>query len=266
MGSDWTAKLGNRTFTPEELSSLILRSLKEDAESHLKELITQAVITVPAYFNDQQRKATINAGRIAGLKVERIFNEPTSAALPYGFHESRDEKLLLILDLGGGTFDVSLVELFDSALEVRASSGESFLGGEDFTRTLAARVLEQAGHSFERIEMTAPQLVSRMIQQCEIAKCQLSRQDSATVRIPNPKGEYDEGSARVAVSRQQFQQWTNHILARIELPIRRVLGDAGVQRSGCKRNHPRRRRDAHASRGGISRQSVRQGIAAASQS
>ena len=133
MGSEWTAKLGDRTFTPEELSSLILRSLKEDAESHLKESITQAVITVPAYFNDQQRKATINAGRIAGLKVERIFNEPTAAALAYGFHESRDEKVLLILDLGGGTFDVSLVELFDGALEVRASSGESFLGGEDFT-------------------------------------------------------------------------------------------------------------------------------------
>jgi molecular chaperone HscC len=231
MGSDWTAKLGGRTFTPEELSSLILRSLKEDAENHLKESITQAVITVPAYFNDQQRKATINAGRIAGLKVERIFNEPTAAALAYGFHESRDEKVLMILDLGGGTFDVSLVELFDGALEVRASSGESFLGGEDFTRTLAARVLEQNGHPFERTEMTAPQLVSRVIQQCEIAKCQLSRQDSATVRIPNARGEYDDKSPQVTVMREQFQRWTNHILARIEMPIRRVLGDAGLQRS-----------------------------------
>ena len=231
MGSDWTAKLGGRTFSPEELSSLVLRSLKDDAENHLKESITQAVITVPAYFNDQQRKATINAGRIAGLKVERIFNEPTAAALAYGFHESRDEKVLMILDLGGGTFDVSLVELFDGALEVRASSGESFLGGEDFTRTLAARVMEQNGHPFERTEMTAPQLVSRMTQQCEIAKCQLSRQDSATVRIPNTKGEYDDRSPQVTVTREQFQRWTNHILARIELPIRRVLGDARLQRS-----------------------------------
>ncbi len=231
MGSDWTAKLGDRTFRPEELSSLILRSLKEDAENHLKESIAHAVITVPAYFNDQQRKATINAGRIAGLKVERIFNEPTAAALAYGFHESRDEKVLLILDLGGGTFDVSLVELFDGALEVRASSGESFLGGEDFTRTFAARVLEQCGHPFERTEMNAPQLVSRMIQQCEIAKCLLSRQDSASVRIPNAHGEYDDRSRQVTVTREQFQGWTNHILARIELPIRRVLGDAGLQRS-----------------------------------
>jgi len=231
MGSDWTAKLGDRTFTPEELSSLILHALKDDAENHLKESITQAVITVPAYFNDQQRKATINAGRIAGLKVERIFNEPTAAALAYGFHESRDEKLLMILDLGGGTFDVSLVELFDGALEVRASSGESILGGEDFTRTLAARVLEQNGLSFERTEMTAPQMVSRMIQQCEIAKCLLSRQDAASVRVPNVKGEYDDKSPRVTVTRDQFQRWTNHILARIELPIRRVLGDAGLQRS-----------------------------------
>src|SRR5205807_6105394 len=147
--------------------------------------VSRAVITVPAYFNDQQRKATINAGRIAGLKVERIFNEPTAAALAYGFHESREEKVLLIFDLGGGTFDVSLVEFFEGTLEVRASSGESFLGGEDFTRTLAARVLETNGHPFERTEATAPRLVSRMIQQCEIAKCRLSRQETATVRIPD---------------------------------------------------------------------------------
>src|SRR5207244_1284153 len=114
-------------FTPEELSSLVLRALKEDAEAHFGQPATRAVITVPAYFNDQQRKATIHAGRIAGLQVERIFNEPTAAALAYGFHEAHDDKVLLIFDLGGGTFDVSIVELFEGTLEVRASSGESFL-------------------------------------------------------------------------------------------------------------------------------------------
>src|SRR5580658_723042 len=124
MGTDWKTKLGGRTFTPEELSSLVLRSLKEDAEALFGHAVERAVITVPAYFNDQQRKATLHAGRIAGLHVERILNEPTAAALAYGFHEAEEEKILLIFDLGGGTFDVSLVELFAGSLEVRASSGE----------------------------------------------------------------------------------------------------------------------------------------------
>src|SRR5207248_357675 len=188
------------------------------------------VVTVPAYFNDQQRKATLNAGRIAGLRVERIFNEPTAAALAYGFHEGKDDKILLIFDLGGGTFDVSLVELFEGALEVRASSGESFLGGEDFTRALAARLLEGQGYRFERTELEAPRLVSRMIQQSEVAKCRLSRQETVTVRIPDRKGDFTEGAVEVTVTRPQLEGWTAHILNRIELPIRRVLGDARLKR------------------------------------
>jgi molecular chaperone HscC len=185
---------------------------------------------VPAYFNDQQRKATIAAGRIAGLNVERILNEPTAAALAYGFHEARDEKILLIFDLGGGTFDVSVVELFEGTLEVRASSGESFLGGEDFTRTLAARLLEQHGHPFERAELQAPLLVARMVQQCERAKCSLSRQESFTLRIPGGKGEYHDASPEATVTRPQFEAWTQHILNRVDLPVRRVLGDAGLSK------------------------------------
>src|SRR4029077_11137580 len=156
MGSEWTIKLGGRIFNPEELSSLILRSIKSDAEAFFKQNVTKAVITVPAYFNDRQRKATIAAGKIAGLEVQRILNEPTAAAIAYGFHESKEDKTLLIFDLGGGTFDVSIVDLFDGALEVRASSGESALGGEDFTRALAARVLDRAGEAFERAEVAAP--------------------------------------------------------------------------------------------------------------
>jgi molecular chaperone HscC len=230
MGSDWKATLAGRTYSPEELSSLVLRTLKEDAEAYFEHPVPRAVITVPAYFNDQQRKATIHAGRIAGFKVERIFNEPTAAALAYGFHEAKDEKVLLIFDLGGGTFDVSIVEIFDEALEVRASSGESFLGGEDFTRTLAARVLDLQGFPFERAEMEAPRQVARMIQQCEIAKCKLSRQETASVRVADKAGELNDKSPEVAVTRPQFQKWTNHILARIEIPIRRVLGDASLKR------------------------------------
>ena len=230
MGSDVDVQLPGRKFSAEELSSLVLRSLKADAEAFFGEPVERAVITAPAYFNDQQRRATINAGRIAGLKVERIFNEPTAAALAYGFHEQREDKMLLIVDLGGGTFDVSIVEIFDGTLEVRASSGESLLGGEDFTRTLAARVLEGQGFPFERTEMEAPLMVARMLQQCEAAKCRLSRQESTAVRLPDRKGEFPANASELTVTRQQFEAWTRHILARIELPIRRVLGDAKIRR------------------------------------
>ncbi|HEX3658914.1 MAG TPA: Hsp70 family protein [Pirellulales bacterium] len=230
MGSDWKVKLVGRTYSPEELSGLVLRSLKEDAEAFFGQPVERAVITVPAYFNDQQRKATLTAGRIAGLQVERILNEPTAAALAYGFQEAEEEKILLVFDLGGGTFDVSLVELFEGMIEVRASSGESFLGGEDFTRTMAARVLEGQGYVFERTELDAPQLVARTIQQCELAKRRLSSQDQAPVRVASRSGELGEQSPVVVINRSSFEAWTNHILARVELPIRRVLGDAGLRR------------------------------------
>jgi molecular chaperone HscC len=229
MGSDWTCTLAGRKFTPEELSGLVLRSLKQDAEAFFGRPVTKAVVTVPAYFSDRQRKATLHAGRIAGLTVDRILNEPTAAALAYGFHESREEKVLLIFDLGGGTFDVSIVDLFDGTLEVRASAGESFLGGEDFTRTLAARVLEARGLRFEPTELAAPRLVSRLIQQCELAKCRLSKEETTTVRVPQRDGTFAGDAPEVTVTRAQFQSWTEHILARIELPVRRVLGDAGLK-------------------------------------
>ena len=138
MGSQWSVKLEGKKFTPEDLSALILRSLKGDAEAFLGESIERAVITVPAYFNDHQRTATQRAGQAAGLKVERILNEPTAAAIAYGLHEAAkendEEKVIVVFDLGGGTFDISIVELYEGTVEVRASSGECFLGGEDFMR------------------------------------------------------------------------------------------------------------------------------------
>jgi molecular chaperone HscC len=230
MGTDWTATIAGREFAPEELSGLVLRSLKHDAEAFFQADVTRAVITVPAYFNDRQRKATIAAGKIAGLTVERILNEPTAAAIAYGFHEAKDDKTLLIFDLGGGTFDVSLVDLFDGALEVKASSGESALGGEDFTRALAARVLDRAGGAYERAEVSAPLQVSRLIQLCETAKVRLSREETAAVRVPDRKGELSESSKEVIVNRSQLEEWVSHILARVELPIRRVLGDAKLRK------------------------------------
>ena len=230
MGTDWKTELAGRTFTPEKLSSLVLMSLKQDAEAFFGEPISQAVITVPAYFNEYQRKATIRAGEIAGLKVQRILNEPTAAAIAYGWHSANAEKVIVVLDLGGGTFDVSVVELFEGTLEVKASSGETFLGGEDFTHTLVARVLEQQGRVFEQVETRFPKLVSRLRQDCEQAKRRLSKQDEVSIRVPNELGELAEDSPATKVTRAQFEKWTGHILNRIEPPIRRALGDAKVKR------------------------------------
>jgi len=229
MGSERTVTLGGRTLTPEELSGFVLRSLKADAEAFFQKPITRAVVTVPAYFNDQQRKATIAAGRIAGLTVERILNEPTAAAIAYGFQGADENKIVLVFDLGGGTFDVSVVEQFDGTLEVRSSAGETSLGGEDFTRTMAARVLESVGLPFERAEATLPLVVSRVIQQCERAKCQLSRENTATIRVPDGTGDLVNGK-EVIVTREQLEKWIAPILARIEQPIRRVLADARLTR------------------------------------
>ncbi len=226
MGSDWNAELGRRKFSAEELSGLVLRALKRDAEDYFKEPVTEAVITVPAYFNNRQRQATIRAGELAELHVERILNEPTAASLAYGFHGLEDEKTLLVFDLGGGTFDVSVVEMFDGVLEVRASSGECFLGGEDFTRALAARLLESRKIIYERAELERPLMVSRLIRQCELAKRDLTTSETTMVRLPADDGSLPADAPKIAVSREHLDTWTRHYLARMELPLRRVLGDA----------------------------------------
>ncbi len=228
MGNDWSTTLGDKEFNPIELSSLVLASLKADAEAYFREPVKRAVITVPAYFNDRQRQATIAAGHIAGLKVERILNEPTAAAIAYGFHESDQEKTLLIYDLGGGTFDVSLVDLFDGTLEVKASAGEQMLGGEDFTRTLTSRLLDSIGVNFERAEMEAPLLVSRLLGLCETAKTKLSKEEEVEIKIPNKKGVIPDDGKVVKVTREQMLKWIEHILARLELPVRRVLSDSKI--------------------------------------
>src|SRR5436190_10479946 len=151
MGSRKTTTLGKRrqSFLPEELSALVLRSLKADAETYLGEPVTDAVITVPAYFNDRQRQATRRAGHLAGLNVERLLNEPTAAALAYGIHQKDVETRFLVFDLGGGTFDVSVLELFDGVIEVRASTGDNQLGGEDFNELLIDIFYKANGKAME---------------------------------------------------------------------------------------------------------------------
>jgi molecular chaperone HscC len=209
---------------------MVLRGLKEDAEAFFKQPVDRAVITVPAYFNDQQRKATIHAGQIAGLQVERILNEPTAAALAYGLHEADRDRVLLVIDLGGGTFDVSVVDVFEGTVEVRSSAGESFLGGQDFTLAVAARLLRDQKIVFEAAEAKYPHMVSRLLQQVEVAKCALSRQETATVRIPDKRGKLSVDSPQIELQQAQVAEWTEPILARIEMPIRRALGDAGLKR------------------------------------
>lgn len=231
MGTDQIFKLGKQKFTATQLSSLVLAALKQDAEAFLGTAVDRAVITVPAYFNNQQRQATIEAGKLAGFQVERIINEPTAASLAYGIHESDSEKTIAVFDLGGGTFDISLVDFFEGAIEVRASAGEAVLGGEDFTRALARGVLASRSIAFEPAEHKAPKMVSRLIQQCEKAKRQLSSSDVAEVRMPNKRGDLDPDSETLQVTRADLTKACKVLLDRITVPVRRAMGDAGLTRT-----------------------------------
>jgi molecular chaperone HscC len=225
MGSDRKLEVGGKAFTAPELSSMVLRSLKADAEAFLGRPITDAVITVPAYFNDHQRKATKQAGELAGLKVRRIINEPTAAALTYGFHDRAAEKKLIVIDLGGGTFDVTLMEIFEGTLEIVSTSGESFLGGEDFTDRLVSSVLKTLGQQLELAEVKTPLLVARLRQECDVAKCRFQADAEATVRIPADNGEIDDQSRKVKVSRDAFAKVSAGLLDRIKGPIGKALRD-----------------------------------------
>ena len=216
MGSDWTTTLSGRTMTARDLSSLVLRSLKADAEAHLGHPVTDAVITVPAYFNERQRTDTIEAGKLAGFNVRRILNEPTAAAIAYGLQENASERVLAVVDLGGGTFDVSIVEQFEGVLEIRSSAGEIFLGGEDFTTTLMSQTLQAHGLRLETEELRHPARISRLRHECEQAKRRLTQAESTTVRLPDSVGNLSDQSPTLEITREQFQQCTQRILQQIE--------------------------------------------------
>ena len=226
MGTDKETSLAGITFTPIELSSLVLRSLAEDAKNYLGKSVEDAVITVPAYFNDHQRSATKQAGRLAGLNVRRIVNEPTAAALTYGFHDRDAEKKLLVIDLGGGTFDVTLMEVFEGTLEIVSTAGESFLGGEDFTDRLVGSVLSAQKAQLEVVEFQEPLRVARLRQLCEDAKRALTENDSATIRLPDGTGSVSEVAPRVTVTKKQFYKLAQPLCDRLKGPIGKVLRDA----------------------------------------
>jgi len=224
MGSQKTLRLGRREFRPEELSALILKSLKADAEALLGEPVTEAVITVPAYFSDAQRKATRAAGQMAGLKVERLLNEPTAAALAYGMHHRGVETRFLVFDLGGGTFDVSILELFEGVMEVRASAGDNFLGGEDFVQALVEQFMQRRNLP-DRLRKDAG-FMQRLAAAAEGAKRALSVQPGATMRVHVGNEEHV-----LEIDEALLEQACAPLLKRLRAPVERALRDANLRSS-----------------------------------
>ena len=219
MGTDREYTLGDWKLRAEELSSLVLRSLKEDAESYLGEPVTDAIISVPAYFNDLQRKATKRAGELAGLNVVRIINEPTTAAIAHGMTE-QDDVRYLVFDLGGGTFDVSILELYSPIMEVHAIAGDNFIGGEDFTDVLYNLFLESAGISPEALDLKTRSEVRKNAENC---KCAFSHSNEILMCCAN------EGKMHILrLTLEEYEKACAPLLDRLRKPIERSLRDAGV--------------------------------------
>jgi len=230
MGTDWTVDIDGKQYTPEEIASEVLKKMKKDAEDYLGGEVTSAVITVPAYFDDNQRQATKRAGKLAGLEVERIINEPTAAALAYGIDKEQDQ-LILVYDLGGGTFDVSLLEIGEGMIEVRATAGDNKLGGDDWDAAIIDWVSEKvkADHGFD--VASDPSAQQRVKEAAEEAKKELSNSESTTISLAY-LGMGTDGqpfSAEYDLTRGEFEELTSDLLERTREPIERVLSDAGVE-------------------------------------
>ena len=228
MGTDWSVKIDDKALTPQQVSAFVLQKLKRDAEAYLGETITDAVITVPAYFSDAQRQATKEAGEIAGLKVSRIVNEPTAAALAYGLDKG-DDQTILVFDLGGGTFDVSLLEIGEGVVEVKATSGDNHLGGDDWD----SRVVEWMVKKFKDnngVDLSADKIAKQRLQEAaEKAKIELSSSSETTIHLPYiTHGESGPLHFEEKLTRSEFQKLTSDLLDRTKEPFKQVLKDGGV--------------------------------------
>ncbi len=231
MGRDYNVKIDGKKYTPQEISSMILQKLKKDAEDYLGQPVTDAVITVPAYFDDAQRKATRDAGRIAGLKVERIINEPTAAALAYGLDNAEPQKIL-VYDLGGGTFDVSVIEISEGMIEVLATSGNNHLGGDDYDK----RVTDYLVRTFEQQEHVHlerdPVAMKRVVEEAEKAKIALSSATEVEINLPYiSTGRSGPVHMEMKLTRAKFEELTNDLTESTAGPVRNALSDAGIQPS-----------------------------------
>jgi molecular chaperone HscC len=231
MGSNRSVPLGMKhSMRPEELSALVLRSLKSDAEALLGEPVTEAVITVPAYFNDKQRKATRRAGELAGFKVERLVNEPTAAALAYGIHELANESKFLVFDLGGGTFDVSILEIFEGVIEVRSSTGDNQLGGEDFNQVLIDDFnVALEGTASNRRKAPVPALAERVREQAERARRLLSTQPRAVMAVS-----WQDRLIEHEVTAERFETLCAGLLERLREPVVRAMRDGKISTDTLK--------------------------------
>jgi molecular chaperone DnaK len=229
MGTDWKTRIDDKDFTAQQISAFVLQKLKRDAEAYLGEPVTDAVITVPAYFSDAQRQATKEAGEIAGLNVSRIVNEPTAAALAYGLDKGDHEQTILVFDLGGGTFDVSLLEIGEGVVEVKATSGDNHLGGDDWD----TRIVEWMVKKFKdnnAVDLSQDKIALQRLQEAaEKAKIELSSSSETTIHLPYiTHGESGPLHFEEKLTRSEFQKLTSDLLDRTKSPFQQVLKDGGV--------------------------------------
>lgn len=229
MGTDWKQKIDDKDFTPQQISAFVLQKLKRDAEAYLGETVTDAVITVPAYFSDAQRQATKEAGEIAGLNVSRIVNEPTAAALAYGLDKGQSDQTILVFDLGGGTFDVSLLEIGEGVVEVKATSGDNHLGGDDWDERVVEWMVKKFKDS-NGVDLSKDKIALQRLQEAaEKAKIELSSSSESGIHLPYiTHGESGPLHFEERLSRNEFQKITADLLERTKAPFRAVVKDAGV--------------------------------------